>query len=294
MYFIPIILIHVGLVLLYLGILSKRRRRLDSIEKIFLFVFPIVGVLIVEHWPRQNKVASERFDDMIPWLDEEEESHREKALDLDLKHILPFQEALLMNNPSIKRDLIINVIFEAPDQFIPLLHQARLNDDVEVVHYATTILSEITNQYDSKLQKLERRLRRASTPEKVAKRREDYHSFLKQYIESGIAEGYFGQTLKRKFVMSIQEVIHQGQVPKKEYLFMLADLYIESKNVLELTKLRHYLHQHFPSDEDVWMLDLKAILNHTSEQTVKDFLQNIEKEKITFSRKNREILNFLQ
>ena len=43
---------------------------------------------------------------------------------------------------------------------MPLLHQARLNEDVEVVHYATTILSELTAKYDERLRQLEERVQK--------------------------------------------------------------------------------------------------------------------------------------
>ena len=40
--------------------------------------------------------------------------------------------------------------------FMDLLYLARLNEDSEIVHYATTFISEISSQYDEKLSAFEK------------------------------------------------------------------------------------------------------------------------------------------
>ena len=55
----------------------------------------------------------------------------------------------------MRRDLIMNVLNDDPENYIDMLKQARMNDDVEVVHYAITGMVELSKEYESRLQKIE-------------------------------------------------------------------------------------------------------------------------------------------
>ena len=71
-------------------------------------------------------------------------------------NIVPLEEALIVNEPELRRELIMNVLNDNPEEYVELLKQARMNEDVEVVHYAITAMVELSKEYDSKLQELER------------------------------------------------------------------------------------------------------------------------------------------
>ena len=70
-------------------------------------------------------------------------------------NIVPLEEALIVNEPELRRELIMNVLNDNPEEYVELLKQARMNEDVEVVHYAITAMVELSKEYDSKLQELE-------------------------------------------------------------------------------------------------------------------------------------------
>lgn len=73
-----------------------------------------------------------------------EEIHRSILVpgNADEEQVIPLEEALLVNNPLQKRQLILSVLTEAPTSYYHLLQQARLNNDSEVVHYASTALAQ--------------------------------------------------------------------------------------------------------------------------------------------------------
>ena len=70
--------------------------------------------------------------------------------------IVPLEEALLINDPEKRRKLIMDILNDDPSKYIELLEKARMNEDVEVVHYAITAMVELSKDYDSKLQTFER------------------------------------------------------------------------------------------------------------------------------------------
>ncbi len=54
------------------------------------------------------------------------------------RNIVPLEEVLLIDEADMRRDLIMNILNDDPENYIDMLKQARMNDDVEVVHYAIT------------------------------------------------------------------------------------------------------------------------------------------------------------
>lgn len=50
------------------------------------------------------------------------------------EQIVPLEDALLLNQPGVRRELIMDVLNDDPGEYMELLKKARMNDDVEVVH----------------------------------------------------------------------------------------------------------------------------------------------------------------
>ena len=47
---------------------------------------------------------------------------------------------------ELRRELIMNVLNDNPEEYVELLKQARMNEDVEVVHYAITAMVEVVER----------------------------------------------------------------------------------------------------------------------------------------------------
>lgn len=88
------------------------------------------------------RVNEEIYKNMFPAMEEND------------RDVVPLEEALLLNDSSRRRELIMNVLNDNPGEYVELLKQARMNEDVEVVHYAITAMVELFKEYDYRLQKL--------------------------------------------------------------------------------------------------------------------------------------------
>ena len=71
--------------------------------------------------------------------------------------IVPLEESLYLNKAKEARQQLMGLANDDPSRFMDLLYLARLNEDSEIVHYATTFISEISSQYDEKLSAFEKR-----------------------------------------------------------------------------------------------------------------------------------------
>ena len=97
--------------------------------------------------------------------------------------MIPLEEALIVNDPADRRRLMLSMLTEEPDAYLAQLQAAKLNDDVEVAHYAATAVAQISKESDLKLQQLER----AFKTDPSAQNLNEYCDFLGEYLGSGLA-----------------------------------------------------------------------------------------------------------
>ena len=91
-----------------------------------------------------------------------------------------------LTDPAQKRKLILSVLTDDPAGYYDLLQQARMDDDSEVVHYASTALAQISKEADLKLQQQEQRYAAAPGDAKVL---EEYCDYLESYLDGGFVQG---------------------------------------------------------------------------------------------------------
>ena len=98
---------------------------------------------------KESALESLRFND---------ELHRSMSVPSgeDDAGVVPLEEALIVNDPAYRRRLMLSMLTEEPDAYLAQLQAAKLNDDVEVAHYAATAVAQISKESDLKLQQLER------------------------------------------------------------------------------------------------------------------------------------------
>ncbi len=117
-----------------------------------------------------------------------DEIHRSILMDEDTgaDQVVPLEEALLVNDATTRRDLMMEVMYADPGDYVSQLQAARMNDDTEVVHYAVTALVELQKEYDLQFQRLERVM--ALDPEDGSTLNEAI-SLMERYLGSGLLEG---------------------------------------------------------------------------------------------------------
>lgn len=290
---------HLVIVVSFFLVAKMKTIQLDFYLKSLIVFLPLIGAVSAFYIFKDRKsrfVDGElAFEKVIPWLiDDTVKQNQLNSKDnvmLDITNIVPFQEALLLNNSGIKRGLIIDVIFNSPDQFVPLLRQARLNEDIEVVHYATTILSELTAKYDEHLHQLKQYAKKKT---ESLDRRHKYADFLNHYIESEIAEGHYDLTLKQAYINEVEDLLAGDFPVKKLHLLTLAEIYQSLGDFVSLERLLTKLFELFPDDQDIWMLKLDTIVLKKSSSDLKRFWQDLEQNHVYFSVENKAKLAFWQ
>lgn len=153
---------------------------------LFVPVWGMAALIVLEWHTRRKKLVFREVD--VDRLLINDEIHRSILMDEDelSERVVPLGEAFVVNDAATQRELMMDVMYSNPSDYVAQLQEARMNDDTEVVHYAVTALVEMQKDYDLEFQRLDRQL--ALHPEDDATLNE-YLSVTERYLGSGLISG---------------------------------------------------------------------------------------------------------
>lgn len=169
--------------------------------------------------------------------------------------VVPLEEALLVDSPAQKRKLILSVLTDDPAGYYDLLQQARMDNDSEVVHYASTALSQITKEADLKLQKLEQRY--AAAPDDAAVL-EEYCDYLESYLKDGFVQGRAAEIQSHQLEQLLKKRLEDLDGRRSCMLeCRLAEVQLRLAEYDRAEKTLEELTARWPQREAPWMLCLR-------------------------------------
>ena len=260
------------------GIWLLARTRVLEVEGYFapvMLLVPLWGPLCVLLLHTSNRLTGGCLrEQTLEKLHINEEIHKSilVADDEGEDTVVPLEEALLVDSPAQKRKLILSVLTDDPAGYYDLLQQARMDNDSEVVHYASTALSQITKEADLKLQKLEQRY--AAAPDDAAVL-EEYCDYLEGYLMKKRLENLDG---RRSCMLECRLA---------EVQLRLAEYDRAEKTLEELTA-------RWPQREAPWMLCLRLAAALRDGEAIQKTLGQIEEKEVYLSARGREIVRFWQ
>ena len=287
---ILLILLHiVCCVLVWMGIKTHFLKVKKYLIGLVVFV-PFWGTICVLllHLQRLTK-RDNRIEPGVEKLRVNEEIYKnifQAASDMDEK-IVPLEEALLINKPGIRRELIMDVLNDDPEEYMDILKQARMNEDVEVVHYAITAMVELSKEYDFRLQKLEKLYAASPNDPEVL---DQYCNFMEEYLNQGILEAQMEKEQRVRYIrllnqkLKIKATLHTC-VCLFENLMKNGD-YVQAEEILGLMDQKwHYR-------EEFWTLKIQYLAERKMASELQACLRQMREEHIYLSSKSKEALDF--
>ena len=209
------------------------------------------------------------------------------VLDEDSKGVAPLEDVLLLDEAKTRRKQMMELLNDNPVQYLELLRQARMNSDVEVVHYATTAMSELNKEYDLKLQKAEKNY--GDNPESP-ERLDEYLEVLGDYLDKALAPERIQKIRRQQYAMLLQK--RQNQRPElqngvelERQLLRLGE-FEQAENVLK------ELEQKWPSEQQIWLLKVEYAARQKNGRQIRRILREAEEQHIYFTAQTRESLEF--
>ncbi|KRL98752.1 hypothetical protein [Liquorilactobacillus satsumensis] len=286
-----LLIIHlIGCVIVYAGV-KLRLLHLSKIILPFVLLVPffgsvcavIVGIFFSTTTNRRKKVdLEEALEDTSAQNSLVVERER------NYQNIVSMEEALLINDPEVRRKLLLTVLNDDPKQYIEMLSKARMNNDVEVVHYATTALASISSDFDIQLQDFERRYRKAPDNLELL---QAYKNFLQQYLKSDFIEKHTYEIQRSQYVNLLQKLIDVGQGDLETYLEMI-DTLLESKNYSRALFYLGEVEKSWGDSQEYWLEKIKYYFSQHDHQQIIKTVKEIETKNIYFSKQNRELVEY--
>ena len=205
------------------------------------------------------------------------------------RNIVPLEEVLLIDEAAMRRDLIMNVLNDDPENYIDMLKQARMNDDVEVVHYAITGMVELSKEYESRLQKIEYRYAKQPENQQLIS---EYCDFLQEYVSQGLLEGQMELVQRNQYIKLLKK-----KLKFKEDLHTyvcLAENQMQTKEYEQVLKSLERMDKKWHRNEEYWILRIRYYVELKQGKELKETLEQIQQEHIYLSAKGKEALAFWQ
>lgn len=200
--------------------------------------------------------------------------------------VVPLEEALIVNDPSDRRRLMLSMLTEDPDAYLAQLQAAKLNDDVEVAHYAATAVAQISKESDLKLQQLERAFKNDPSAQNL----DVYCDYLGEYLASGLAEGRVEQIQRQQYARLLARRCERvdGAALRIRYATALADAGELDEAEVVITQLVAEV----PDDQEAWMLCLRLAVMRRDGEAVQQVIDAIDNQHVYLSAENRDKLAF--
>ena len=184
-----VVLIHL-IVCIVIFLLMKQGKIKSSMVVYPAVVFvPICGLvlLVIEEYRVRNTKQKERQVG-VESFKISDIRYKRIVVDDDSNETItvPLEEAISVNNASVRRKLMMDILHRNPEEFIELLQMTRTADDTELTHYATTTMMEIQNKYELEIHKLSEEIKENPKELQVLKK---YRKVLLKYIDSGLISG---------------------------------------------------------------------------------------------------------
>lgn len=219
-----------------------------------------------------------------------DEIHRSILMDEDPAEdrIVPLQEALLINEPSTRRELMMEIMYANPNDYVEQLKEASMNDDTEVVHYAVTALSELQKEYDLQFQDLEWQMKKDPDSEELEER---YTNLLRRYLDSGLAEG----NAKMIKLRTYSEMLERRLKEKEDSLRLYRDKIETDLQIKEYEKAYEMIEkvlEKWEKNEAGYLLLLKYYAAMNRRRGIDSVLRSIERKGIYLSPEGRSAVRF--
>ena len=202
--------------------------------------------------------------------------------------IVPLEESLYLNKAKEARQQLMGLANNDPSHFMDLLYLARLNEDSEIVHYATTFISEISSQYDEKLSAFEKRFEKGEEDLDLLT---EYCDFMEDYLSKELLSKQMEGLLRKEYEERLLQKLSHGttatdlvRVIHNELALGFYDL--AQKHLTQLSIKSHA--------DDVDYLYLEYYYQTGQFAEFKNMIREMQGKKVVLSKDKQDLLNFWQ
>ncbi|MDD2362377.1 MAG: hypothetical protein PHH84_05400 [Oscillospiraceae bacterium] len=202
--------------------------------------------------------------------------------------VVPLEEAIIVNDAKTRRDFMMDIIGQDADQYIDLLQKAKFNNDIEIIHYASTAIMEIQRAHELALQRSEAAVK--SNPDD-SMALDAYMITLKKYINSGLVEDNFLFIQRKRFHEAFLKRIEMPDAEQSSF-FDAVDNLIEMSDFIQAEEVLQKSAEIWPENENTYRLKLKICHLSKDKEKKKELIKIMQNKRVQFSAETREAIDY--
>ncbi|MDP4179767.1 MAG: hypothetical protein Q8942_01605 [Bacillota bacterium] len=192
---------------------------------------------------------------------------------------VPVEEALIINDNSIKRGLIIDILKEDTEKYIGTLIKALTDEDTETSHYAATAIAEIRQQFNSAIQDFTAIYYENKTHVATLKK---FADILKKYLESGLLDNK--SFLKKRILYSeVLENLIENYMPEEKYFIYKINCELDMGDMETAALYCRKFKEAYGNSENVYMSYLKLFYCKGSYKNITNLIQKVKSSPVRIS-----------
>lgn len=208
--------------------------------------------------------------------------------DSDKDITVPLEEAISVNDASIRRRLMMDILHRNPEEYIELLQMTRTADDTELTHYATTTMMEIQNRYEAEIHDISKEYR--DNPGDVGSLKR-YRRLLQKYIDSGLISGRILEIYRRQLDSVLRELCRKAPDNSRYYKDYIRNrLALGSTEGLEKELIE--MLDRWQDDESVYQIYVEYLWDKGRGSEIPRVLQQLKDRAVYISGNGRAWLKF--
>lgn len=281
-----ILLIHIGLIFLYIILILWGKSHLRKEHILPLCIIPIFGPLVAlmiefmiffgKQGSRSVDMERLALDNDILWTTLR--SFHERG------DLVPLEEAVLIDEVKVRRKSMLETLYADPSKYLDVLKIAKYNEDIETSHYATTTISKAQKDFQLSIQKHAIEVERHPNDVEVL---DIYIEMLRKYIQSGLLEENLLKNIRLEYSKMLNRKLAIVENEKNALIEKL-------RNALELQDYTcafdssRLLQKYWPDDEQAWIEMLRVCVEGNDRRQLKETLEEIQHRNIIWTERGRE------
>lgn len=265
---------------------KTRLRKEFIIPLLFLPVFGIATALMIELINSKKKQEDQALalyklflDDDVYW--EGIEGGKED------ENIVPLEEAMLLNDDKVRRQIMLNILYDDPQKYLDVLIIACKNEDIETAHYASTTISKIQREFQLEIQKLSVAIENDQNNDLLL---DAYINTLENYIESGVLEDYL---LHRQRLIYSQALDQKLKKNNKDQATIIKKIHnsLQLKDPVTAYETSNLLRINWPLEEQTWIETVRVCVESRDKNNLNETIAEMNKTKIDWTKQGRELVS---
>lgn len=286
-----LLFLHLIISLLYLVYWLKKKNHLGYHNLIIVTVIPLFGIMYIILLKgfaklKYSQQGNFNFEDTFGG-----ESDLELIRGIDYRkevNVIPMEEALILNNSSIKRTMVVDMIKKDIFKHINLLKKALKDEDTETSHYAATAITEIKRELTIYMQELASKYNNDKSNEEILTA---YAKTLKKYIKSGLLDRFNYS----RYLEMYQEVLSNllcVNNPKFKYFTDIIDCCLERRQINKAQDYCQKFKEAYPMSEKYYLAKLKICYVLRDRENFSLTLKEMKSSNLKLSNKGLNVIRY--